>query len=143
MKHLPWALLALVLAYSVVFGQGTLTKLGTLKGPVKILGQPAASEWLDIESNQLNGSPTQYIVPPGKALYLSSILRRQDTWTGVLVHGNLSSTVCASRRRPWHHLEGRRQTSPDRPSSERKQACTRQAQRKVAVHHEQAGHKSQ
>lgn len=63
MKFLPWVLLSALLVSSVVFGQ---TAVGT--NVQKILGVPAASEWLDLESGA-NGQPgVQFSVPPGRVL---------------------------------------------------------------------------
>lgn len=65
----PWALLAIVLAYPL-FAQGSMTKTRLSGGPVKILGQPAASEWSDSDSGQDGQPETQFSVPPGKVLTL-------------------------------------------------------------------------
>lgn len=72
MKYLPWALLALVLAYPL-FAQGTLGRRSMLNGPVKIWGQPAASDWVEIESGALGQPGTQYVVPAGKVFTMTGI----------------------------------------------------------------------
>ena len=98
MKHLPWILLGLVLAYPL-FAQGTLTKLGTFNGPVKIWGQPAASDWVDITSGPEGGSPTQYVVPMGKVLTMTGIFKPGTAGGGVVIDVSIDG-VLTVRRNP-------------------------------------------
>lgn len=42
---------------------------------LKILGQPAASDFFDIESNALGGDPVNFVVPEGKWLGTRAVLR--------------------------------------------------------------------
>ena len=74
MKHLPWLLLAAVLAYPL-FAQGTLRSVSFLGQPLKIFGQPALSEWLDIP---LDNGNLNYMVPAGKGLMMYGTTRRID-----------------------------------------------------------------
>ena len=80
MKHLPWLLLAAVLAYPL-FAQGTLGSVSLLRQPLKILGQPALSEWVDIP---LDDGNLQYIVPAGKALMMYGTTRRVEGLGGSI-----------------------------------------------------------
>jgi len=71
------ALALVLLAASAAAPQSVATALATLLrvrvvSPVKILGQPAASEWIDIESNQHGQAATQYVVPSGKVLTIEA-----------------------------------------------------------------------
>ena len=51
----------------------------------KVYGEPAASEWIDIESNALGGPPTEYVVPPGKVLVGPKVLiRKYDDFMGAM-----------------------------------------------------------
>lgn len=72
MKYLPWCLLLAALALPLLPAQvrGTFS---TLRGPLKVLGQPAEAEWIMIESDDGSGTPTTYVVPPGKSLTLRYI----------------------------------------------------------------------
>ena len=71
MKHLPWLLLAAVLAYPLL-AQSSLGRVSNLRGPVKVLGIAAPDEWVDIESNEVGQPPTRYTVTDGHRLTLVS-----------------------------------------------------------------------
>ena len=49
---------------------------------LKVFGQPAASEFIDIESNTLGIPATQYVVPAGKVLFVAVTLFRTDAVLG-------------------------------------------------------------
>lgn len=63
MKFLPWMILSALLVCSVVFGQSTVAT-----DVQKILGVPAADEWLDLESGAEGAPGVQFQVPPGRVL---------------------------------------------------------------------------
>lgn len=71
---------------------------GTGLATLKILGQPAASEWIDIESNQLGQAETVYVVPTGKVLTLHSGFRlgnmglQNESTTGHVLIGAIEVT---------------------------------------------------
>ena len=87
MKHLPWLLLAAVLVYPLL-AQGTVGSVSLLRQPLKIFGQPAASDWIDIESGTLGGQPTQFVVPPGQVLTLQYKHVRANSGGGM--QGNVA-----------------------------------------------------
>ena len=68
MKHLPWVLLALVLAYPL-FAQGTLTKVSTFRGPIQVEGIPTPAQMMRV----VGGTP--FTVPAGK-LFVATGVRR-------------------------------------------------------------------
>ncbi len=96
MKHLPWILLALVLAYPLL-AQGTLTKQSSLRGPVKVFGIPHPDEWIDIESNVVGQPAATYTVPDGHRLTLVGVFKtppHDGAMNGsILVNGSVIGVV--------------------------------------------------
>ena len=96
MKHLPWILLALVLAYPLL-ALGTLTKQSTLRGPVKVFGIPHPDEWIDIESNVVGQPATNYTVPDGHRLTLVAVFKTPPhdgyMYGSILVNGSVIGVV--------------------------------------------------
>ena len=73
MKHLPWLVLAAVLAYPLLAQTTGVGKHSTLRGPLKVYGIPHPDEWIDFESNELGQPASTYTVPDGHRLTLLAV----------------------------------------------------------------------
>ena len=82
MKHLPWLLLAAVLAYPLL-AQGTVGKVSLLRGPLKVYGIPHPDEWLEIESNTFGSPAVTYTVPVGHRLTLVAVFKTPGSFADL------------------------------------------------------------
>ena len=96
MKHLPWLLLAAVLAYPLL-AQGTVGSVSLLRGPLKVYGIAHPDEWIDFESNVLGQPATTYTGPDGHRLTLLAVFMTppyENNMGGqILANGSLLGIV--------------------------------------------------